>query len=1353
MNEDEGMMVDDDNFVVDDEGKPCEYVDEDEYELDIVKKQGKIEPKNSIMHLLPNMANQQPKEQKKDLKKIQKGEELLKGLFNQLDDPIKKSGNSGVSNGNNFSSFSTFSNGNVNSQNNNLNKNNNYKLNPSFLPEFELKLNTKLNSGNKAVNNQNNINNSPQVNNQNTIQEMSLGTPSVNVDESIVLPGREKKAITPVYDGNSSLKRKREEINSTGKEDNSNNIFLHRTPVSNNKIPNTNMNMNNTIYYTPNSHITEDRSYINNRSMSNNKPNDNANGNIQTPIRALNNDSYFMENSNTNTNQTGISMRQSKTEKLPVNSDGSISVYWYDAIEEQIQTKISTVILFGKIYDPAVNSHSSIALVLKNLMRTVYLFPKIKGENDESYKENFGKMYEEFEYLRRTKFSYIKNFQCKEVKRKYCFELPIPHKEYSVLKVKYPSDQTLPANLSGETFDYVFGRNNNLLEKVLLSRKMKGPSWLKITNFEQPTNFNVTWCKYEVVVSDYKKIEIDNSNTFPTPPLKLLSMSTKTINNNGTNELLAISAIMKDNYYIEDEKGLNKMEMSDPSNSFVIIMRKYDPSGLKLDQYDMFKNKFGNGFVLGQNENALINQFINRVSIFDPDVVVGHNLYTGHMETLFNRISKLKITNWSRIGKLKREVLPKFLQNSSLGNIYVRSCMVGRLILDTYVSCRDILRENNYQLSHLSQKYLNNQILDELEVNNLLANSSANNTWQQDFDNILVHTLRESELSLLLMDKLSILPLTKQLTNIAGNLWIKSLQNSRADRCEMLLMHEFNKLKYILPDKLNKGEKLDMDEYNDEKEDSGTGKRKPQYSGGLVLEPEVGLYDSTILLLDFNSLYPSIIQEYNICFTTVMRKSTQCFNYIEERKNKKNDKPTPTQDNNNTEEATNEPEIDLTAVKKIKEKAILPTILESLVYKRKQIKEQMKKEKDKFKLSLLEIKQKAIKLSANSLYGYLGYKNSRFYAKSIAALITSTGRNILKDTVELVKTKHNLHVIYGDTDSIMINTLTNDIKKALELGAQCKKSVNEKYRLLEMEMDGVFKTLLLLKKKKYAAMKYEPPYDANSKVTKETKGLDLVRRDWCDISKQVGYAILETILNVGNKEEIINLIFDLLKEVSKNIDTDFYPLSFFEITKQLTKNVEDYADAKALPHVKVAKRLKEKGDLTIKSGIFIPYVVCIDKSNENTSNAGKSLADRCFSPKEMIENPNLVVDINWYKENQILASVSRLCKHIKEIDMFHLAECLGIDPNKYIHSKDNANPEDNFISNDTNEDTIIHMAKNGIKITCSKCLEINKITSIKKNSTNITTLLKCEKVFINVNIYFSVLLFQKITILFIITLS
>lgn len=116
------------------------------------------------------------------------------------------------------------------------------------------------------------------------------------------------------------------------------------------------------------------------------------------------------------------------------------------------------------------------------------------------------------------------------------------------------------------------------------------------------------------------------------------------------------------------------------------------------------------------------------------------------------------------------------------------------------------------------------------------------------------------------MIKLDILPLTKQLTNIAGNLWIKSLQNARAERNEMLLMHEFHKEKYIWPDKFSNYPQQ-MDEEKEAKN------KKAKYGGGLVLEPVPGLYEKIILLLDFNSLYPSIIQEYSLCFTTVDRPS------------------------------------------------------------------------------------------------------------------------------------------------------------------------------------------------------------------------------------------------------------------------------------------------------------------------------------------------------------------------------------------------------------------------------------------------------------------------------------------------
>ena len=135
------------------------------------------------------------------------------------------------------------------------------------------------------------------------------------------------------------------------------------------------------------------------------------------------------------------------------------------------------------------------------------------------------------------------------------------------------------------------------------------------------------------------------------------------------------------------------------------------------------------------------------------------------------------------------------------------------------------------------------------------------------------------------------------------------------------------------------------------------------------MEPKRGFYDRFILLLDFNSLYPSIIQEYNICFTTIDHA------HIPEGDVEVYDRlhlPDPS-----------EP------------LGILPSEIRVLVERRKQVKQLMKScQGNPEQYVQYDIRQKALKLTANSMYGCLGFTNSRFYAKPLAALITSKGREV-----------------------------------------------------------------------------------------------------------------------------------------------------------------------------------------------------------------------------------------------------------------------------------------------------------------------------------------------------------------------
>ena len=106
------------------------------------------------------------------------------------------------------------------------------------------------------------------------------------------------------------------------------------------------------------------------------------------------------------------------------------------------------------------------------------------------------------------------------------------------------------------------------------------------------------------------------------------------------------------------------------------------------------------------------------------------------------------------------------------------------------------------------------------------------------------------------------------------------MNGGRAERNEYILLHEFHRLKYICPDKTfgkksaAAAVKIEAEE-GDAAAETTSKSKKDKYKGGLVFEPKRGLWDKYILVMDFNSLYPSIIQEYNIDFTTVDRVESE----------------------------------------------------------------------------------------------------------------------------------------------------------------------------------------------------------------------------------------------------------------------------------------------------------------------------------------------------------------------------------------------------------------------------------------------------------------------------------------------
>ncbi|NBI65133.1 hypothetical protein D3Z38_19400, partial [Clostridiales bacterium] len=364
---------------------------------------------------------------------------------------------------------------------------------------------------------------------------------------------------------------------------------------------------------------------------------------------------------------------------------------------------------------------------------------------------------------------------------------------------------------------------------------------------------------------------------------------------------------------------------------------------------------------------------------------------------------------------------------------------------------------------------------------------------------------------------------------------------------------------------------------------------RESYTGGFVKEPEKGLWEN-IVYLDFRALYPSIIITHNVSPDTLNLEG--CKNYdIAPQVGHKFCKDIP---------------------------GFIPSLLGHLLEERQKIKTKMKETQDPIEKILLDYRQKAIKLLANSFYGYYGYAKARWYCKECAESVTAWGRKYIELVWKELEEKFGFKVLYIDTDGLYATIPGGESEEIKKKALEFVKYINSKLPgLLELEYEGFYKRGFFVTKKRYAVI------DEEGKVI--TRGLEIVRRDWSEIAKETQARVLETILKHGDVEEAVRIV----KEVIQKLANYEIPPEKLAIYEQITRPLHEY---KAIgPHVAVAKKLAAKG-VKIKPGMVIGYIVL--RGDGPISN--RAILAEEYDPKKH------KYDAEYYIENQVLPAVLRI---------------------------------------------------------------------------------------------------------------
>ena len=514
------------------------------------------------------------------------------------------------------------------------------------------------------------------------------------------------------------------------------------------------------------------------------------------------------------------------------------------------------------------------------------------------------------------------------------------------------------------------------------------------------------------------------------------------------------------------------------------------------------------------DEGQLLEQFMEDLQRIDPDILIGWNLIGFDLKVMQKRAEALGL----RL-TLGRDAQPLHVGRYGNNRYYTR--LAGRVVIDGI----DALKGASWHFERYSLEFVAQALLKRGKAIESVADrgESIQRMYAEDQQALAKYNLEDCRLVTAIFAKTGLIDYYIERTRLTG-LAIDKIGGS-AQAFDNLYLPKLHREGYVAP------------EY-------ASGETGAHVPGGHVMNSQPGLYRN-VLVLDFKSLYPSIIRTFQIdpLGLTLGLDSTSIQATVPGFLGAQFDR----------------------------HRAILPEIIERLWLAR-----------DQAKASGYQAVSQAIKIQMNACYGVLGSNLCRFYDQRLSASITFRGQQILTETAKQIEDAFGYQVIYGDTDSVFVwvgDQLTPMQADALgptlaeALNGWWQEKLAEEFALhssLELQYETCYCRFLMPRmrdselgsKKRYAGLKWHPEQPEQLVF----KGLENVRSDWTRLAKDFQQDLFSVIFKDQACESLIKARVNALLAGQLDAQLVYH--------RRLRRPLDSY-QRHTPPHVRAARQLSE----------------------------------------------------------------------------------------------------------------------------------------------------------------------------------